>query len=79
MKTYTKKIDGYNCEVKIDPTQDPSTQGWVTSIDGHTASMESVLQFGQITSNSGDFDWSIEFLAEAVLERIEDWANSVGY
>lgn len=28
MKTYTKKIDGYNCEVEIDPTQEPSTQGW---------------------------------------------------
>jgi hypothetical protein len=78
MKTYTKKIDGYNCEVEIDPTQDPSTQGWVTSRDGHTASMESVLQLGYIASNSGYLDWSIEVPEEA-LERIEDWANSVGY
>jgi len=30
MKTHTKLINGYHCEVEIDTDSDPSTQGWIS-------------------------------------------------
>lgn len=76
MQTYTKIIDGFYCEVEIDETQEPSTQGFVTSKHGHTSSMEPALQLGYIPSDSGD---STVEIPEESLERIEDWAITVGY
>lgn len=76
MKTYTKKIDGYNCEVEIDPTQEPSTQGWVTRGSYASGTMQLVFDQGYVTTAGGARAYKIP---DCTLHRIEDWAYSVGY
>ena len=75
MKTHTKLINGYHCEVEIDTDSDPSTQGWVSN-DGSSSSLQSVLDHGYIDTACGEHQYEIP---DRILHRIEDWANSVGY
>ena len=75
MELHTKKINGYLCVVEIDPTEDPSTQGWVSN-DGNSSSLQSVLDNGYINAASGSHQYEIP---DSILHRIEDWAYSVGY
>mgnify|MGYP001047183011 FL=1 len=76
MKTHTKLINGYHCEVEIDPTEDPSTQGWVTRGSYASGTMQLVLDQGYVTTAGGARAYKIP---DRTLHRIEDWAYSVGY
>jgi len=76
VEKHRKLIDGYHCEVEIDPTEDPSTQGWVTRGSYASGTMQLVLDQGYVTTAGGARAYKIH---DRTLHRIEDWAYSVGY
>ena len=75
MEKHTKTINGYLCEVEIDPTEDPGTQGWISK-GSCSGSLQSVLDQGNFTTSCGAREYEIP---DSILHRIEDWAYSVGY
>jgi len=75
MQTHKKTINGYDCEVEIDSTQEPEAQGWITK-GSFSGSLDRALQLGYLTTSDGEEHHAI---LESVLNRIEDWAESVGY
>ena len=75
VETHIKTINGYLCEVEIDPNEDPSTQGFV-SRGSASGSLQSAFDQGYITTAGGARQYEIP---DSILHRIEDWAYSVGY
>ena len=74
METHIKTINGYLCEVEIDPTEDPSTQGFVSK-GSASGSLQSAFDQGYITTAGGARQYEIP---DSILHRIEDWASAVG-
>jgi hypothetical protein len=75
MEKHTKTINGYLCEVNIDPDSEPNSQGWISK-GSCSGSIASVLDLGYFTTACGARQYEIP---DSILHRIEDWAYSVGY
>ncbi len=74
-ETHKKIINGYLCEVEIDSTQEPETQGWITK-GSFGGSLDRAFQLGYLTTTDGEEEHEI---LDRILHRIEEWAGSVGY
>lgn len=74
MKTIHTTIEGYDVELEIDSTEDPSTDCWVEK-ENHTASLAALSNVGVLT-NSIDHELKVP---DSIIHRIEDWAYANGY
>jgi hypothetical protein len=74
MKTIRKIIKGYELELEIDLTLEPSTQCWVVKGD-YSGSLSRLAQTGTI-ENSSDVELKVPV---AIIDEIEDWAEENGY
>ena len=74
MKTIHTIIKGYDVELEIDSTEDPSTQCWVEK-ENYTASLSALSHEG-VLINSSDYELKVP---DSIIHRIEDWAYANGY
>jgi len=74
MKTIRTNIKGYDIELEIDSTEDPSTECWVEK-EGFTASLTALSHEG-VLINSSDSELKVP---DSIIHQIEDWAYANGY
>ena len=74
MNTHTKKFNGWLVEVETGIDSDPTTEGFISSKD-YSSSLASLFQDHMVYSS---FDDCIQ-LPSGLVDRVEAWADSVGY
>jgi len=74
MKTIRTTIKGYEVELEIDLSEDPSTQCWVWK-GYYSGSLARLAQTGTL-ENSSDMELKVPV---RIIDEIEDWADANGY